>query len=502
VALERVMVRIACLWVPSFAAAAAERCEPALAERPLAVVRGTPPATRVVDANAAAREHGVAPGATEAHARARCPSLVTRAVSEERVKAARHALLEAALAVSPRLEDAAPGVVFADVGGLGRLIGDDAAVGERLVRQARRVGMIARVAVAGTRIAARIAVRALAGRDPIVVVPPGGEARALAAAPVTLLDVPEDVRAALARWGVRTLGELAALPRAGLGDRLGAAGLRAHDLARSIDREPWEPWAPPPFWEEAQELDWEIADLGALVAILRQVLERLAARLATAHVDADQIDVQLALASGARHERTIALAYPMHDVAALLALVRLDLEASPPPAAVIRVALTARPVRARPGQGGLWQPPAPIQRDLAALLARLVELAGEGNVGSPVPHDSHRPEAFVLAPFAPDGGSAAHDPPAAGAHHLALRRLRPSRAVGVTTAGGRPVRVEWGDRALRVIASAGPWRLSGEWWDTRAWARDEWDSLLGDGTLCRLTLDRVTGRWMLDGVYD
>jgi protein ImuB len=74
--------------------------------------------------------------------------------------------------------------------------------------------------------------------------------------------------------------------------------------------------------------------------------------------------------------------------------------------------------------------------------------------------------------------------------------------VGVTTAGGRPVRVEWGDRALRVIASAGPWRLSGEWWDTRAWARDEWDSLLGDGTLCRLTLDRVTGRWMLDGVYD
>src|SRR2546425_781049 len=45
---------MACVWVPFFAAAAAERCEPALAERPLAIVRGTPPATRVVEANAVA----------------------------------------------------------------------------------------------------------------------------------------------------------------------------------------------------------------------------------------------------------------------------------------------------------------------------------------------------------------------------------------------------------------------------------------------------------------
>jgi protein ImuB len=503
------MARIACLFVPAFAAAAAERCEPALADRPLAVVRGTPPATRVADANVAARERGIAAGMTEAQARARCPALVTRTVSDERVTAARHALLEAALAVSPRLEDATPGVVFADVAGLRGVIGDDAAVGERLVRQARRVGMTARVAIAGTRTAARIAVRALASRAPVVVIPPGGEAAALAAAPVVLLDLPDEVLAMLARWGVRTLGELAALPRDGLSDRLGAAGLCAHDRARGIDHEPFRPWTPPPFWAEAQGLDWEIDDLGALLVVLRGVLERLTARLAAAHLAADLLDVQLALASGARHERTIALAYPMTDVAAMLALVRVELEAHSPPAAVTGVALTVRPVRARAGQGGLWQPPAPMQRDLAALLARLVELVGDDCVGSPVADDSHRPDAFTLESFDPDAlagapqdAGAAMEPPSARDHALALRRLRPARAVGVETTGGRPVRVQWDGHTLRVLASAGPWRLSGEWWDTRAWARDEWDLLLGDGILCRLALDRVTNQWQIDGIYD
>ena len=54
----------------------------------------------------------------------------------------------------------------------------------------------------------------------------------------------------------------------------------------------------------------------------------------------------------------------------------------------------------------------------------------------------------------------------------------------------------------RVIASAGPWRLAGEWWDSRAWSRDEWDVALTDDTVCRLAHDHLTTTWLLDGVYD
>ena len=107
---ERVS-RFACLWVECFAAAAAERSEPALRGAPLAVVAPAPSVTRVVDANAAAREYGVRAGVTETEARARCPALVTRSFSEAHVRSARHALLEAALGVSPRVEDAGAGLV-------------------------------------------------------------------------------------------------------------------------------------------------------------------------------------------------------------------------------------------------------------------------------------------------------------------------------------------------------------------------------------------------------
>lgn len=495
--------RVACVWVPFFAAAAAERCEPALAERPLAIVRGMPPVTRVVEANAAARERGVAPAMTEAEARARCPGLVTRACSEERVASARQVLLEAALDVSPRLEDAGPGLVYVDIAGLGRLVGDDAAIGERLVRHARAVGLRARLGIAGSRTAARVTARQATAR--IVVVPPGGERVALAAAPLAVLDLPAEVETMLARWGVTTLGELAALPRAGLAERLGPAGLRAHDLALGRDTDPFRPYVPPPFWEEAQGLDWEIDELGALVAVLGRTLERLCARLTAAHVWADRLDVQLQFATGARHERTIALAHPTCEVALMLALVRFELAAHPPPAAVTGVVVSARAVLGQAGQGGLWQPPTPRQRDLAALVARLTELVGDDNFGSPELLDSHRPDAVALLPFSPppeDDRGGSGRPASEAPAQLMLRRLRPAPRVEVVTDGERPLRVRRRGVALRVVAGAGPWRASGEWWDAHGWARDEWDLLLHDGTLCRLARDRVTGAWVLDGIYD
>jgi len=62
--------------------------------------------------------------------------------------------------------------------------------------------------------------------------------------------------------------------------------------------------------------------------------------------------------------------------------------------------------------------------------------------------------------------------------------------------------VWWNGVRYRIMACAGPWRLSGDWWDVDGWARDEWDVALSDGTLCRLALDLRTGAWTLEAVYD
>lgn len=492
--------RVACVWVPWFAAAAVVRCEPALAETPLAIVRGVPPAARVLEASAAARERGVVPGMTETEARARCGGLVSRPWDEERLASAQHALLEAALAVSPRIEDAGPGVLFVDLGGLEVLFGAAVAVAERLARHTRAVGLPARVAVAGTRTAARVVARS--AMTTITVVPPGADRAALAPAPLDVLDPAPAVAATLARWGVTTLGELAALPRAGLADRLGVAGLRAHDEAQGRDARPFHVWTPPAFWEEAQGLEWEVDDLETLLAVLGLALERLAARLAAAHVWADVLHAGLQLALGGRHERTVALAHPTREVALLRLLLRHELAAHPPPAAVTGVVVSVRAVRVPAGQGGLWQPPAPLGRDLAALVARLTTLVGAENVGSPSLVDSHRPDAVTLVSLALPGEALAAAVAAPGAAGLVLRRLRPPQPVEVTADGERPARVRRGDLGGAVVRCAGPWRASGEWWDLHGWARDEWDVLLGDGTLCRIAHDRVSGSWLLDGIYD
>jgi protein ImuB len=246
--------------------------------------------------------------------------------------------------------------------------------------------------------------------------------------------------------------------------------------------------------------------------VLERVLERLCARLAAAHLAVDALEVRLALACGGHHARTIALAAPLAEPAPIVALLALEIEAHPPPAAVTGVALSARALPRRAAPGRLWQPPAPAPRDLAAVLARLALLVGTANVGTPVVADSHHPGDDALAPFDASvagepvadtggGGPDAARGPATASGALALRRLRPPRRVEVDTGEGRPVRVRGAGLDAAVVTSAGPWRLSGRWWDT-PWAHDEWDVELADGTVWRLTHDRLADTWSLSALYD
>ena len=73
--------------------------------------------------------------------------------------------------------------------------------------------------------------------------------------------------------------------------------------------------------------------------------------------------------------------------------------------------------------------------------------------------------------------------------------------------GGVPVRVMPSARGMAggaVINRAGPWRTSGAWWtfNRAAWDRDEWELELADGALYRVTRDRRSGSWEIDGILD
>jgi protein ImuB len=418
---------------------------------------------------------------------------------EETAAAARRALLDACYGISPRLEDVAPGLVFVDIVGLERLLGSEMQIAERLVRASRAVGLPARVGIATTRTAARVAAR-LTART--IVIDAGDEAATLAPVEVTALDWSPDVAGALARWGIATLGDLAALPREGLAARLGSAGLAAHDVACGRDAAPFRPWTPPPYWEEAQALDWEIDTVPALEAVLERVVGRLTARLAAAYLAADVLELRLGLLSGAHHARALALACPMDETRPMLTVLMHDLAARPPQGPVIGVAVQAHAVARRAVPGILGRPAAPAVRDLATVLSRLVALVGADNVSAIAAGDSHHPDAWIPAPLQPDGEANAAETTAE--HALAFRRLRPPRRVTVDLdANGRPATVRGAlSDVARVLRCAGPWRASGDWWDSDRWSREEWDVALDDHIVVRLLHDPLQATWLLDGAYD
>jgi protein ImuB len=457
-------------------------------------------------------------------------------------------LVEVAREFSPRIDVCGPREITLDLSGLARLFGDAKTIAGELRRTAAERGLQVRVAIAGTRTTARLLVRHRAG---LTIVEPGDDAAALAPLPLELLlDVrsrrssdrpqrqtsrgepsgsPEDdadaeICASFRRWGLRTLGDVAALPPADVAARMGQAGVQWQRLARGEDPAPLVPSVPEERFEQALDLEWPIEGLEPLSFVLGRLMEPLSAHLERRDRGAAVLHVRLHLVSKAVHERSLELPVPMRDARTLRTLVLLDLESHPPAAAIDRVAVAVDPTPARVLQYSLLTRPLPSPEQVSTLMARLSALMGEGRCGSPGLVDSWRPGAFDMRPFAPvDGGGEGREGREGGegkALVVALRRFRFAVPARVQVEDGRPVRVTTERRGLgggRIEKCAGPWRTSGEWWNTEPggpggpgkpggentpWDRDEWDVTVNDGATYRLYRERDANAWFIDGVLD
>jgi protein ImuB len=457
-----------------------------------------------------ARRAGVRAGMTMAQAETVCPGVRLLSAGPADCEAARAALADVGYAFAPRIECEDERIFFA-VEDLGQLYPSEQAIMQAVQAKATRVGLGTRVAIASAKGVARVATRAAE----LMAVGAGNTATRAFLAPLSLrlLTAEPDLRAAFASWGLHTVGDLAALPVAQVALRLGPAGARACRLARGEDEEPFVPCLPADALEEGLDCDYGIANLEPLAFLLRGLIDRVLQRLACRALACAGLTVRLALETsgpgGSRglDVRALPVAAPTRDSATLLDLVRLDLARRPPTAPVTGVRLLALPARVRATQLDLWHPAGPAPDRLATTIARLAALVGPDNVGAPAPVDTWREEAVALMPFsaAKDEAKAAALPgrERAPTATLTIRRCRPPEAIEVLVERHEPTALRGKATTARILVAAGPYRLSGEWWDDQGgWARTYWNVHASDGAVYRIHRDERSGGWFLDGYFD
>lgn len=356
---------IVCVALPRFELVVAAGTRRELLSGPVALAPELGRAQLLGEVSPAAEAAGVEPGLRLGEALARCPRLVLLPPDPAGVADAWERVLVRLESTGAAVESLRPGLACFDARGMRRLHGGHvdgvvAAVRDALRRPVRiGLGPVRFCAVAAaSRARARHAAEVRGAED-------------LAPLPVDLLRTQGELAALpapLRRLGIDTLGRLAALPRAAVGERFGAPGLRAHDLARGRDT-PLRPRRPGMTLAETLELEESSSGeqlqraMGLLVDRVLARRERDGRTLRAAVLSARLVE------GGTWHERVVfreATADPQRIRLALGG----RLELLPAPAEKLRLAVERFGPPAAAG-------PALLRDDAAQRRARLSEAVGQ-----------------------------------------------------------------------------------------------------------------------------
>ena len=489
------------LHLPEFPAQALLRLRPELASSAVAVLDGNPPFERVCSLNRHAARLGVSHGAVKSELDM-FPAVTVLRRSQLEEAGAKAALLQLAGLFTPRVEvHAGSGMELAlvlDMAGTARIFGTTEQAAQRVEERLRAAQFSCRMAASANQHTALCA--AAFARTRPVLIAAGQEAKALSQLPLAALPLTPVQAETLALWGLRTVGELAALPEVEVVVRLGQAGKRLHLLARGAHPHLMVPQEMEFTLEERIAFDAPVEQLESLLFVLGPMLDQLLLRAQDRSFALASVTAELALEGGGQHSRTLKPALPVLEREILLRLLHLDLQAHPPPAGVVGIYLTAEPGDRSKVQLGLWSPQLPEPARLDVTLARIAALVGEERVGRPRLLDAHKPDSFQMERF---GLIATKTNTTEAKHTVAIRRFRPP--VSLPIAG--PTEPFWfrGKRYV-VEAALGPWRRSGQWWSPEMWSEEEWDvrgaTEAGEALVCLFGHDLLRKAWCLEGVYD
>ncbi len=391
------------LHLAQFPLQAALRHEPELWQRPVALVDPAATTPRVVEFNAGASAAGITRGLTPTQALARCRAVLIRHRSPAQERSTTDAVLQAAYAFSPNLENTAPGMVTIDLRGLPVLpVGETifASAEEALRTWAARLqsavaalNLTARIGIGPTPNLAQHAARWGGGIDIV------REPRAFVdALPVAALEPSTDVTLILQKWGIRTVGELLALGQDAVADRLGLEAMALFAAASVTGTRPLNLVRPSEHYEEAFDFEQTVETMEPLLFILRRFVDHLSQRLELAGLAAERLALSLRLESGELLERSLRVPQPTRQADVLFRMLHTHLESLRTESPIASVALKAVPTQPEQKQFTLFEAALRDPHQFQETLARLSALVGSERVGTPIRENSHRVDAFKLVP--------------------------------------------------------------------------------------------------------
>jgi DNA polymerase IV len=316
----------------AFYAAVEVHKDPSLAGLPV-LVGGAGGRGVVASASYEARVFGVASAMPMARALRLCPDAVVVSPDFDAYALTSERIREIFLSYTPLVEPLALDEAFLDVGGGVRLFGPPAEIGAAIRRRiTAELGLTASVGVAPNKFLAKLC-STKAKPDGLLHVPAGEVAAFLE--PLNVRDlwgVGEATAARLDRFGVRTVGDVAALPQATLRRLVGDAAASAlAQLARGADDRPVVPWEAAKGMSAEETFDRDVDDPAVLRRELLRLAERVARRLRHGGLAGRTVTLKLRYASFTTITRSRTLAAPtdestvLHaEVSALLDALRLE----------------------------------------------------------------------------------------------------------------------------------------------------------------------------------
>src|SRR5437870_9661256 len=208
----------------------------------------------------------------------------------------------------------------------------------------------------------------------------------------------------LHKWGIHTVGQLAALDKEQLAARLGSEAVRMWERANGQSNRLLKLVRPPESFDESFEFEKEIETAEPLLFMLRRFLEQLSLRLSAIYLVAKELTLRITFTNRQQYERSFKIPQPTNNVDLLFRMLQTHLENFKSEHAITAVSLEAQPTKPPKQQFGLFETTLRNPNQLSETLARLTALLGVDRVGTPVLEETHRPDAFRIEPFSWQAG--------------------------------------------------------------------------------------------------